>query len=299
MSRFRPLLAARKRPDLDALHYPKLGSPKFDGIRCLPINQKLYSRKLKLIPNRQVQSALQLKILHKMDGELIYGDPTALDCYGQTESHVMSHDKDASGVKFYVFDWHGEPDWAYAARLNYLRDQKFPKNVILVEQVVISSAKEALDYEETMVGLGFEGAILRSMTAPYKYGRSTLREEYLLKLKQFEDGEGVILRVEPQMENTNVATLNELGYTKRSSAKVGMKAKAILGRVIVRDDKTKLELPVGNGLGWTLEWRTWAWKHPEELVGQRLKYRWQREGMKDRPRFIRAKMAVGFRSKID
>ena len=42
-----------------------------------------------------------------LDGELIVGDPIAPDAYRQTVSVVMSDDKPADGVRFYMFDWYG------------------------------------------------------------------------------------------------------------------------------------------------------------------------------------------------
>ena len=75
--------------------------------------------------------------------------------------------------------------------------------------------------EKVMNGLSPDG--------PYKCGRSTVREGYLLKLKRFADGEAVILGCCEQMHNANAAQQDAFGRTKRSSHKDNKIGKATLG----------------------------------------------------------------------
>lgn len=301
--KFKPLLAYRKNPDLEKLHYPLLGSAKLDGIRAvITMGGWPRSRKLKPFPNLDLMRKLEDRRLIGLDGELAVGEPV-YGCFNPTQSVVMSHEGDIRDVTFHVFDTLDGPERPYRQRLAHLVAMRaqLPSFVRLVYQQRLESPTEVLSFEEEAVQEGYEGIILRSPRAPYKFGRSTLSEEYLLKLKRFEDGEGTILHCEEQMENTNPAEKNELGNTKRSSHKAGMVPKGTLGRIIVRDLKTKLELSVGNGLGWTLEARQQMWNQRDKLKGKLLKYRFQAAGMKDKPRFIRAKapVAVGLRSRID
>jgi spermidine/putrescine transport system substrate-binding protein len=71
--------------------------------------------------------------------------------------------------------------------------------------------------------------MIRSLSGPYKQGRSTEAEGYLLKVKRFEDGEARIQEYYEEMENQNAEFTNELGRTARSSHKAGMVGKNRLG----------------------------------------------------------------------
>ena len=55
--------------------------------------------------------------------------------------------------------------------------------------------EELIDYEQGAVEDGYEGVMLRDPSAPYKYGRSTVRKGYLLKLKRFEDSEAEVIDI--------------------------------------------------------------------------------------------------------
>lgn len=111
----------------------------------------------------------------------------------------------------------------------------------------------------------------------------------MLKLKRFEDSEAEVLGIEEEMHNANTAETNELGRTKRSTAKAGLVGKGTMGALIVRDVKTGVEFNIGSGF--TAHDRTEAWK-PGELV----KYKFFPVGVKDKPRHP---VFLGRRSKLD
>lgn len=79
------------------------------------------------------------------------------------------------------------------------------------------------------VARGWEGSMLRRWKAPYKYNQATVREGWLIKIKDVEDDEAVIDGFEPAYENTNEATTNALGLTQRSSHKGNLVEKDYLG----------------------------------------------------------------------
>lgn len=301
----KPMLAFRENPILKALHWPKLLSPKFDGIRAIrPLEDfRLHTRKLKLVPNIHVRERFCHKLLDGMDGELIVGDPTDPLVYSKTESVVMSYapPKPADDVRFFLFDYFGRPTWKYRDRLQAIKSahalliaDEVP--VVLVEQRLVKTPEEALEYEEELVSKGYEGMMIRDPRAPYKYGRSTLSEEYLLKFKRFEDSEAVILSVEEQMENTNEAKANELGYMKRSKKQEGMVGKNTLGAFVCYDKGKRWEFRCGMGPGLTDALRKELWDKRKSLVGKVIKYRWQPAGTKDKPRSPRF---MGFRDRRD
>src|SRR5690606_8348078 len=89
-------------------------------------------------------------------------------------------------------------------------------DVLVVPHRLINNEAELLDYERVTVDAGFEGLILRDPNGPYKYGRSTAREGWMLKLKRFKDSEAEVIGVEEEMHNGNEAKVNALGLTERS-----------------------------------------------------------------------------------
>jgi len=68
---------------------------------------------------------------------------------------------------------------------------------------VINSAEELDAFEAACLRDGFEGVMLRSPSGRYKFGRSTLKENLLLKLKRFEDAEAQIIGFEELSHNAN------------------------------------------------------------------------------------------------
>ena len=146
----------------------------------------------------------------------------------------MAHDKGAENVSYYVFDAHDVPTATYRHRLDSLIDEMpyYQSNsgvtIRLLEQFLVRDEEAMLAYEVKCVEAGYEGIILRHPEAPYKFGRSTVKEGYLLKVKRFVDSESEIIGFEEEMFNGNVALKNELGRTKRSTAAAGLVGKDTL-----------------------------------------------------------------------
>lgn len=279
--KLRPMLAAPVTDEqLEDLPYPLLLSPKYDGIRALePVGGPLKSRKLIDIPNREVQRLFdQLKLRH-CDGELIAGDPTAPDCYNRTQDVVMERDAPADDVWFYVFDSFRQPEAPYVVRRLDL-PLRHPR-VKLVPQHKVRNAAEVRKWEVYFVKAGYEGIMLRAYTGPYKCGRSTLKQAWLLKLKRYQDSEAVVLRVYERQRNTNKATRNALGYAKRSSAKAGKVGTGLLGGFQCRDLKSGVVFDCGTGKLKRHELVLHGW---EQTI---IKYRFQPAGVKEKPRYPR------------
>lgn len=292
MAKFRPLLGYRKNPVIEALRWPMLGSPKYDGIRGLvDALTQLLSRKLKRIPNRHARELFEDTRLIGREGEMIAGPPTAPDVMQRTTSAVMSIGEEDLELRLYVFDYFLEPSWEYRERYGHLLKTPPPhKGVVIVKQELLRSPAEAYAMEERVVKLGFEGLMLRDPSAPYKMGRSTLDEQYLLKWKRFKDSEATIIRVEEGDRNENELERDERGYAKRSKKAEGMVPNGTFGRFICHDRKEFPDLEefrIGSGPGLTLELRAKLWKQRASLIGQKVKYRFQEVGVKDAPRFPR------------
>lgn len=299
----KPMLAAKV--ELEEAQFPCFASPKLDGIRCLIKDGQVLSRSLKPIPNKHVQKLFGHRRLEGFDGELIVGDPTHEHAFNTTSSGVMSVEGEPD-VGLYVFDlWNSEDVYVdrmskLIERLNKLWNgrpamQKLTRRVNLVNHFHIANREELESIQEDILGRGYEGVMLRREDGPYKFGRSTLREGYLLKLKQFVDAEARITGVRCMRTNENPPEEDNLGAMKRSHKKAGMKDTYMLGVIGVEDLKTGVKFDIGSGF--THEERVKLWEGKGfDLIGRIVKYKYQDAGMKDKPRFP---VFLGFRDEKD
>lgn len=285
---FKPMLATDA--DLAKLVFPLLASAKLDGVRAVVRDGIVYSRSNKPIPNKAVQA--KFSAYEYFDGELICGDPTSKSCYRDTVSVVMSHDKPADYIDFYVFDHIREMQQGYGYR-NKLIGKKPGKSVLAHKQVSCECLNDVLVYEGECLDQGYEGLILRSPTAPYKMGRSTVNEGYLLKLKRFRDDEAEIIGFEERMHNGNEATTNELGRTKRSSHKAGKTGRGDLGALVLR---RKDGVTFNCGTGFDDGLRQAVWDNRSKYLGKIAKYKHFEIGAKDLPRHP---VFIGWRDQRD
>lgn len=287
---FKPMLADSV-DNVNLLSFPLYASPKLDGIRAVVIDGVLLSRNLKPIPNKHVQKMFGDKRWNGLDGELICGDPGAKDAFRATTKAVMSIEG-TPDVRFYVFDDFSHHHGTFKSRQEQLNKRALLKTFQRWPSTIIETVQALNAFEEDCLKSGFEGVMIRSASGPYKFGRSTLREGHLLKLKQFEDGEAEVIGIEEQMHNGNVAEKDNLGRTKRSTHKAGKSGLNTLGALVVRDIKTKVEFNIGSGFDAAT--RRDLWELPP--LGKIVKYRYFPTGSKDKPRFP---VFVGFRDKRD
>lgn len=295
MSQVKPMLASPA--DLTKLSYPVLVSPKLDGIRCLISDGVALSRSLKPIPNQYVQDWVKRRSdeLEGLDGELIVGSPTAPDVYNVTQSGIMSAEGRPHFL-FYVFDVWDTPTVPYNERRRYeseVEDNQLGRLVFLYQYRCLNE-QEVLFYEQWFTEQGYEGVMIRDPNGLYKYGRSTVKEGYLLKLKRFEDSEAEIIGLEELMHNGNTLEQDNLGHAKRSSHKAGLHRGGTLGALRVRDIHTGVEFAIGTGF--SASQREDYWAQGDKLLGQIARYKYLSVGVKKAPRHP---VFLGFRDKRD
>lgn len=297
MPNFRPMRAHKEsvHQQAERLRFPLLVSPKYDGIQALVLREvALVSRRLRSIPNHHCRKLFEHPALIGCAGELIAGPPTAPDALTRTASAVMAADT-VDDVSFYLFDYFLEPNSPYTQRAVYLASLNLPKHVTVVEQTLVKNQWEAAAMADIFIQQGYEGMMLRSPMGIYKNGRSTLKEQYLLKWKLFEEREARILEVEEMMHNDNEATKDARGYTKRSKKQEGMRPAGMLGRMHLEDIVTKERFWAGGGPLLTLKNRIALWKVRQRLPDLIVNVRTYPK-IKDKPRSPRV---YAFRDKID
>jgi len=272
------MLAASEIPCLETdVKYPCFIQPKLDGIRCIAINGQAYSRKMKLIPNQFIQKVFAELNLHGFDGELmVHGD------FNKVQSAVMSEDGEPD-FYYVVYDWwnleqpYEERFECVLTAVNLLNSQY----VAAIDSGVVENGEQAEEELNHFIKAGYEGAMLRSFTSPYKQGRSTFKEGYLLKLKKFLDDEAVVIGFEERLHNTNEQGRDERGYAKRSSKKEGMVGANTLGSLIVKWN----DIEFGVGSGFNDAQRKEIWENKEQYLGKLVTFKFQELSAKGIPRF--------------
>lgn len=280
---FKPMLASQI-DDLSSVKYPVYASYKLDGIRAIIYQGVAYSRSLKPIPNKSIQEwAMQNKeSLEGLDGEFIVGEPNTEEVFRETTSFVMSHDK-VGDFWFYVFDiLPAYPEQPYKARKSTIEGLSLLSNTKVLDQTLISSKEDLEAFRTQAVSQGYEGAMVKAPEGKYKYGRSSVKEGLLLKLKLFKDEEFEIVGYDCKYHNANEAKTNELGRTARSTSKEGMIPVDTLGVLYL---STKDGVEFGCGSGFDDATRKELWEQREGLVGKYATVKYFDQGGYDVPRF--------------
>jgi DNA ligase-1 len=287
----KPMLASKcERPDL--LPFPVLATPKLDGIRCLKLGGKALTRSFKPISNRFAREWIEANLPDGVDGELMLRDGT----FSETTSAIGRRDGQPDFV-FHIFDHViGSIDSPYHERMTHLAELPDSVRIVKVLPILICNVAELAAYEEECIVTGYEGVMVRTPHSPYKCGRSTEREAWLLKIKRFEDAEAVVLEPYEGMTNQNAAEQDAFGRTKRSLAQAGMIGRGELGGFIVRHLSTGVEFRLGyNHVVGGID-RVTLWMKRETLIGRVVKFSHQPSGAKEAPRFPKF---IGFREAWD
>jgi DNA ligase-1 len=289
----KPMLAG-KCESIHNLKYPVLATPKLDGIRCLIRDGIAVSRNFKPIPNKFIQATLTACGRDGLDGELMI---KGSNNFQEVSSAVMSQDGKPD-FEYRVFDYVGRDLIVpYINRMNDLaavvRAIGNPRVVAVLPKMIEDTTGLEV-YAAKCLDEGYEGVMVRTPESPYKCGRSSEREGYLLKVKRFEDKEALVIGFKERLHNTNEAAKDELGRTKRSSHQANMVPMGTLGALCCRTLDTKVEFDIGTGLDDAL--RLQLWRVRNTLAGRLVKFKSQPTGVKDKPRFP---VFLGFRSEDD
>lgn len=297
LSKFRPNLAAQTDDyDWSKLKYPVYVSPKIDGIRCVcHPTMGAVSRSLKPIPNKHIREVLSLPDFRWLDGEIVVGKANAPDVFNRSQSGVMSEG--------------GTPEWTYLVfdhieagnmcgfgirhedarrqiQLHQLSTTVWP-NVRLIPHELVETFDMLLMLEERYIAQGYEGLMIRSPGGKYKFGRSTQREQGLLKMKRFMDGEARIVGWEPLLRNMNEAKIDALGLQKRGYSQDGKVADITLAGKVnvvgVSGQWVDISFDVGSGLDDTLR-RDIAANFESKYLNKTLTYKYQPHGSLEAPR---------------
>lgn len=242
-------------------------SRKLDGCRCICYVSKVFSDTWVEFKSRQNKTITTLDNLvepikeftknfgpgeYVLDGEVCLMDDFGDEDFQGLMKEVTRKDHTIEKPRYNVFDvltrseFDGETESPnFTDRLNMMRDLLTPnKNVVLLEQELVTS-QEVLDkWTNKAQELGWEGCMLRK-DAPYKRGRS----KDLIKIKKFQDAEYI---VEGIIDGT--ATYNE----------GGAKEYPVVAALIITHKGNQVK--VGSGL--SKEQRIGWLQNPDEIIGK-------------------------------
>ncbi len=279
--------------ELKSLHYPVVGSPKLDGFRCIVDETGGKTSSMKPFTNHFVSETLKNPVYKGFDGEIIIGSPFKEneedDVFHRTSGPIRRFDGEPD-FRLYVFDnWlfgnqSYKQRWIDTLQIPYNHSKQGIPRIIALEQRILNTSDEVISFEQEMVNLGYEGAMVRSLDGKYKEGRCTLKEMNIFKRKPFEECEAEIIGVEEQMANLNEAVIDSRGLSKRSSHQANLVPKGTLGKFILQSNSFDKSFKAAPGKGFDAKKRQEIWDNKEAHIGQIVTVKYQKYGSIDAPR---------------
>lgn len=268
------------------LPYPIVGSPKLDGFRCIVIDYKPHTSSMKSFPNRFLNEEMSKVEYQGLDGEIVVGTPNDPNAFHNTSGPVRRIDG-RPDFKFYVFDDVYGKTHSYEDRwLSRLNEGLYRSNdrIVFLEQKILESPEDVIAYEDEMLGMGYEGVMIRSMTGLYKEGRCSFHDLNIFKRKPFVECEATIVGFVEGTQNLNEAKLNEMGQMRRSSHKSNKISKNTLGSFVLKSTLWPSTFRAGLGEGYTQSDKQKVWYRQEEYLGETVTVKYQKYGSRDAPR---------------
>ena len=233
--------------------------PKLDGIRCFAVvrdgRSQLFARSGKILTNFDNTIGKELVKLGEgcYDGELMGDDFISL-----MRQAYRKEDVDVSSTYIALFDYLPIDEWdtrdaksSCSDRYEILLDRINDNNTDFDLVTPVERYECTPDYDEIkmlhdeFVSEGYEGAMIKDLDAPYKFGRGY----EIMKMKEFHD---VDLKIQMLEEGTG----------KHASK---------LGAIVV--DFKGVEVRVGSGF--SDEYRERIWKNQKDFIGRVVEIRYQ------------------------
>lgn len=198
---FEPMLAFElKQYEKLLFTVPTFIQPKLDGIRCVLDQGKLTTR-----AGKSIVSCPHLeKDYYLLDGELYnhelksdFNKIVSLVRKTKPEKEDLLESKKL--IQYWIYDYPFYEDLVFSERYKKLQSvfSTFPDNFKLVPTYPVRNKEELDLYHAKFLEEGFEGSIIRLDLGEYENKRS----KQLLKYKDFQDAEFLILDVTPGLGN--------------------------------------------------------------------------------------------------
>jgi DNA ligase-1 len=280
--------------------------PKIDGVRMYNPEGTALARTMKLHRNRHVTAMFSNPMYIGFDGEVAAELETHSELCRLTSS-AMSRADGEPFVLWHIFDFVTEDTHAlpysmrYAEakrRISELQSKSLGMQLRLVPYVECRSLEEVEAAHARYITLGYEGSCLWHPDVVHKAGDSSPTHKGCVRIKDFVHSEARILRLIEGDHNGNVAQVNELGRTFRTSHQEGKIPNGMLGAFEMEqledlyDENDKKKLLVAKGEIFMCapglldhKARVHALANPHLYLDQIGKYKLFPKGIKDKPRF--------------
>ena len=182
---FKPMLATDLKPSqASQINYPVIVQPKIDGFRLIKKDGKVFSRSGKPFKNVKVKTIAEY-LPDNVDCEVTNGFPNEENIFNKTQS-LNGINTGGDNIHITMFDvltnLPNEDRARCVANAEFISlpptgriGASLPQTVSTAENLKIMY----LSYLEE----GYEGIIIRNPAGRYKQGRSTLKEQLLLRIK--------------------------------------------------------------------------------------------------------------------
>jgi DNA ligase-1 len=286
--------------DLAKIRYPVKATPKVDGVAGEFLREGLTARTGRPFTNSLVTDVFSHPALRGFCGEFTVGSLVDGATCRRTTSLLNSLRSNRIGELpvWNIFDYVTE----HTHRMGALDRYRICQNEIaglppeikrfinpLPFMKICNNLEEVLAFHEYTTGLGYEGTMLKWVNAPHKGGRSTVSKGELLRIKDQETSEAIILDFVEAEENLNEIVLDHLGYSKRSSHKENKVGNGMLGSFKCLWEGKKITVAAGE-LDHNDRVEIWETRNdvaPKLARGDVITFKHMKYGAKDLPRFAR------------
>jgi len=267
------------------LRFPYLASVKLDGYRAFSYQGKIRTSSGTPVLNKFTHDIFKGRDFEGLDGELIVGAANDKNAFHNTSGPVRKAIGEPD-VRWHIFDDRTHPDMPFHERLNNARLRIAAMDdprLVFVSHATVHSLGEMLEVEKCAVDAGFEGIMLRDPDGKYKYGRSSVIENLLLKVKRFISEEATIIALEEQVENLTASVADPLGRAKKSVSKDAQQGTGMVGAFVVKSDLWPDPFRI-SASSMSHKVRKHAWEHPGEYLAQLARFKYFPHGVVDAPR---------------
>jgi len=196
--KYYPMLAHQYNNKKSEIKFPCFVQPKLDGVRCVLVDNKLYSRngnRFPALPHIEDELKLNNKDNLILDGELFTDDINFEKIVGLVKKFKKSEEDEKNSEKIYlnIFDYI-DSKLTYEQRLknlnNFFEKNKNMKYIKQVKTEECEKEENINDFLEKYTKEGFEGVIIRNKNGQYEENNRSVN---LQKLKKFVDEEFEII----------------------------------------------------------------------------------------------------------
>lgn len=242
MPTFKPLLAVNSEPKDVVL--PSYVSTKYEGVRAVFTPQGLRTRNLKAFGNDELYNVPHIKLVEDfcavnnvyIEGELYIHDTTfrMLQSYTAENGNANCH-----RMKLMVFDCYSETssnapfEQRYEWYLYITRTLSNPMVIPVYQELLIDPIAQIPEMYATAIEHGYEGVCIKAKDAPYKKGRSTLKQGIFTRIKPERDYDCIVLDIIERQHNLVESHVNELGMLAKRQDKDAKAASGLAQSAIV------------------------------------------------------------------